>query len=102
MTLRTPLNGNAKQFDNKFVKRGGTTPYGWAYLDGKLVIDPKEQIIVRQIIKLHQSGKSNQEIADHLNSKKIPTRNRAVWRRCTIRSIIFRHKEQSKNGESNE
>jgi hypothetical protein len=102
MALRNPLNGNGKHFDNKSVKRGGATPYGWAYLDGKLVIDPKEQIIVRQIIKLHQSGKSNQQIAGELNSKKVSTRNRGVWRRCTIRSIIIRYKEQSKNGESNE
>lgn len=48
MALRNPLNGNAIHIDRLHTKRGGHTPYGYAYLDGQLIIDPKEQIIVRK------------------------------------------------------
>jgi hypothetical protein len=36
-------------------------------LDGKLIVDPKEQLIIRKILKLRQSGISLRAIADELN-----------------------------------
>ena len=50
MTLRNPLNSNARHIDRLHTKRGGHTPYGYAYLDGKFLIDPKEQIIIRKLL----------------------------------------------------
>lgn len=93
MVLRNPTGDNAKKIDNKSTKRGGSTPYGHAYLDGQLVIDPKEQIALRKILKLHQEGKSNQAIADALNNKKIPTRSGKPWIRSVVRSVINHAKE---------
>jgi len=53
IALRNPTNGNHSKIDKTKNERGGHTPYGYAYLDGQLLLDPKEQIIVRKILKLH-------------------------------------------------
>ncbi len=88
MALRNPLNGNAIHIDGLHTKRGGHTPYGHAYLDGKLLLDPKEQIIVRKILKLHQSGLSGNAIAKELNHQKVPSRTGKSWSPCVVRRII--------------
>ena len=92
MALRNPMNGNASKIDSKQTKRGGHTQFGYAYLDGQLIIDPKEQLALRKILKLHKSGKSNQAIADELNCQKVPTRSGKPWIRSVVRSIIRRNK----------
>lgn len=94
MTLRNPLNGNAKHIDRLHTKRGGHTPFGYAYLDGQLVIDPKEQIIVRKILKLHQSGLSGNAVAEELNRQKIASRTGKTWRPCVVRRIIKSNKSK--------
>jgi DNA invertase Pin-like site-specific DNA recombinase len=81
-------------------KRPGHTPFGYAYLDGQLLIDPKEQKIVRLLIELHRSGLSYLAIASQLNEMKIPTRSKKTWQRCVVRSIILRQK-QTGDGEAN-
>ncbi|MCK6595084.1 MAG: recombinase family protein [Bdellovibrionaceae bacterium] len=88
MSLRNPLNGNARHIDRLHTKRGGSTPYGYAYLDGQLLVDPKEQVIVRKILKLHQSGMSGNAIAIELNNHKIPSRSGKAWSPCVVRRII--------------
>jgi site-specific DNA recombinase len=93
LALRNPINTKAKHIDRKRNKRGGHTPYGFAYLDGQLVIDPREHLVVRQIMRLHQEGKSSQAIADELNRQKVPTRLRVIWRKCVVLSIIRRQKD---------
>lgn len=103
MTLRNPLNGNASKIDRTKNKRGGHTPYGYAYLDGQQLIDPKEQIIVRKILKLNQSGLSGNAIARELNNQKIPSRNGKAWCPSVVREIIKRSKSnQTQPGGSNE
>lgn len=103
VTLRNPLNGNASKIDRTKNKRGGHTPYGYAYLDGQLLIDPKEQIIVRKILKLNHSGLSGNAITKELNRLKIPTRTGKLWCPSVVREIIKRNKSnQTKPGGSNE
>lgn len=96
MTLRNPLNGNTKNIDRTQNKHGGHTFYGYAYLDGKLLVDPKEQIIVRKILKLHQSGMSGNAIAKELNRQKIPSRTGKSWRPCVVRRIIKANQSKKK------
>ena len=96
MLLRNPLNGNARHIDRLHTKRGGSTPYGYAYLDGQLLLDPKEQIIVRKVLKLHQSGLSGNAIANELNDQKIPSRNGKTWRPSVVRRIIKAAKTKKK------
>lgn len=88
MTLRNSLNGNAIHIDRLHTKRGGHTPYGYAYLDGQLLIDPKEQIIIRKIMKLHQSALSGNAITKELNRQNIPSRTGKSWSPCVVRRII--------------
>lgn len=93
ISLRNPANGNIDRTKNK---RGGPTPYGYAYLDGKLLIDPKEQIGVRKILKLRQDGQTFQAIADELNHKKTPTSSGKPWVKSVISSIFLRTKGEIK------
>jgi len=98
MMLRNPLNGNAAHIDRLHTKRGGHTPYGYAYLDGQLLVDPKEQTIVRKIMKLHHSGLSGNAIAKELNHQKIPSRTGKSWSPCVVRRIIkFNQSKQQSN-----
>jgi hypothetical protein len=98
MALRNPQGGNASKIDRTKNKRGGHTPYGYAYLDGQLLLDPKEQIVVRKILKLHQSGLSGNAIARELNNQKIPSRNGKSWCPSVVRGIIKNHQSnQNKN-----
>ena len=60
--LTTLANGKR---DQKF-KGAGVTRYGFAYLDGKLIVDPKEQLVIRKILKLHKEGRSSNAIAKEL------------------------------------
>ena len=92
--LRNPTNGNASKIDNKRNKRDGSTPFGYAYLEGKLLMDPKEQIALRNILKLWKDGKSYQAIVDELNNQRIPTRSGKPWVRSVVRSIVLKAKEK--------
>jgi hypothetical protein len=91
--LRNPQNGNPSRIDNKRNKRGGSTPFGYAYLEGKLLMDPKEQIALRKILKFGKDGKSYQAITDELNIQKIPTRSGKPWNRSVVRSIVLKAQE---------
>ncbi|MGE3610486.1 MAG: recombinase family protein [Bacteriovoracaceae bacterium] len=75
----------------KNFKCAGHPPFGHAYLDGKLIIDPKEQLIIRKILKLRQSGMSLRAIADELNHQKIPTRTGRSWYLSFVKTIIDRN-----------
>ena len=70
--------------------------------NGKLLMDPKEQIALRKIISLWKAGMSYQAIADELNDKKKPTRSGKPWIRSVVRSIILEAKENNLLGVTNE
>ncbi len=102
MALRNPQGGNASKIDGTKKKRGGHTQYGYSYLDGQLLIDPKEQIIVRKILKLHQSGLSGNAIARELDNQKIPSRNGKSWCPSVVRGIIKNHQSNQNKNRRNE
>lgn len=70
----------------------GTTPYGFARLRGKLVVDAREIETLRLIIKLWQSGKTFHAIAVHLNSQGIKPRKGKAWQYASIKSVIQHQK----------
>jgi len=74
--------------------RPGTISFGYAYLEGKLVRDPKEYKIVLQIQKLWREGKSCSAIAAVLNGQKTPTRMGKRWGKSVIARILKRHEEE--------
>ncbi len=60
----------------------------------KLPIDPEQAEVVREIFKLFIEGKSANAIANHLNQKGVPTRNKLKggWNNGTIAGILQNEK----------
>ncbi len=79
-------------------RTGGVASYGYCWLNGKLVIDPREHKIVQVVIQLNQQGKSLRQIAKHLNAKKYPTRSGKGWATSVVQSILNHHKSKNKDG----
>jgi hypothetical protein len=69
----------------------GAIPYGYCYLEGKLVVDPREYQIVLEIYYKWQNGKSLRAIARDLNDRKVATRFGKSWKHEVIKKIIERH-----------
>lgn len=69
-------------------KTGGVARYGYCWLNGKLVLDPKEYKIVQLILKLSQKGRSVREISNHLNDSDYPTRHGKPWGASAVQSIL--------------
>ena len=75
----------------------GVSPYGFCIIRGALVEVPKEQEVVRLILKLRSEHKTLTAIAEHLNKHRVKPRNAKRWDHSTVNSIIKRNaKNQSK------
>jgi len=96
MALRKFPIGNASADSVPSGRHPGRSPYGYAWLQGELVKDPKEYEVVLRIMKLWNSGCGIPAISNELNGAKVPTRFGGQWRRCVIAAIIKRHKEELK------
>ncbi len=94
LTLRNYHNRRKPKAKDPKAMRPGTIPFGYAYLEGKLVKDPKEYKIVLQIQRLWKSGKSCSDIAKVLNNQKTPTRMDKRWGKSVIARILKRHEEE--------
>jgi hypothetical protein len=93
IVLRPPNGVEQKKIPKSKRAYVGVTPYGYARLHGTLVVDPKEIVIVRQILKLRQSGKTLWAIAHHLNDQGYKNRSGTPWEHSLVRNIITRHKD---------
>ncbi len=91
LVLRRAVRGRRGDPAKPDAMRSGVIPYGYCYLDGKLVVDTREHAVVLQMVRLWQSGKSFDAIADYLNSQKIRTRLARRWYRGTVQSVVERH-----------
>lgn len=67
---------------------GFNIPYGYDYIDGKLVINEDEARVVKDIYSWYSEGKSMGEIAKMLNNSKIPTKKGGFWAKKTISTIL--------------
>lgn len=92
LPVRDIRNGKNLPKNNHSFKKAGQPPYGFVYLDGKLVIDPKEHLVVRKIMSLWHRGKTLRAIALELNYQKIMNRKGTKWHHGVIHSITKRHK----------
>ncbi len=72
--------------------RIGVPPYGFYWLRGRLVVDPKEIENVCLIIQLWQSRETFAVIVRRLNELKKKTRCGGKWDHSLVRNIILRHK----------
>lgn len=59
-------------------------PYGYANVDGKMVIVPEQAEIVKQIFADTLAGKSTHEIADELNKRGVATKKGGCWTPGTV------------------
>jgi hypothetical protein len=73
----------------------GNAPYGYAFLDGKLTVHPKEIQNVRRILQLRSTGLSFNAIAKNLNAKSIAPRSGKRWDHSVISEIIRREPDES-------
>lgn len=78
--------------------KSGTIPYGFAYLEGRLVVDPHEYKNVLEIAGLRKRGDTFRAIARALNGRKIKTRMGKPWTHELIKRIFERHQQQKKKG----
>ena len=101
--VRTFRKGQQQSFDRTQVMRGGNTPYGYCYLEGKLVVDARERQVVLNMWRMWQSKKSLRAIAQTLNERKIPTRFSKSWKHEVVKKVIERHEQDLKRvkGEKN-
>lgn len=67
-------------------------PYGYANVDGEMVIVPEQAEIVREIFADCLAGKSTGVIAKKLNEKGVPTKKGAKWKAGTINGILTNEK----------
>lgn len=67
----------------------GQLAYGERWLKGDIVASPKEQRVLDEMRRLRHDGNSYGQIAQWLNSSRIPTKNRAkAWDRPTVYKIL--------------
>jgi len=97
LTLRNASKKPAVKNKSSVKMRSPVLPYGYAWLEGKLVMDPREYKVVLKIMNLWQSGKSLTAIARHLNEQKVATRMGEKWFHSTIGAIMKRQHEQTNN-----
>ena len=65
----------------------GQIPFGWDWIDGKLVKNTPEQKIIRWIKQMQKAGKSLNGIAKVLNESNVQTKNGGVWQANTVRKL---------------
>lgn len=68
----------------------GSPPYGFRAEDSELVEVSEEQEVIELIRRHHKSGKSQQAIADWLNSQGYKPRRGQIWRQSAIANILTR------------
>ena len=67
-------------------------PYGYANVDGEMVIVPEQAEIVKQIFADTLAGKSTHAIADELNKRGVATKRGGHWTPGTVNGIIGNEK----------
>ena len=72
-------------------KCGGTIPYGFDVVDGKLVNNQKEQEVIRVISKLRNNGHSLRAICRQLRIRQYPTKNGSLkWHPKVVNGLLQR------------
>jgi len=95
LTLRNASKKPAGTGKSSAKIRSPILPYGFAWLEGKLVMDPHEYKVVLKIMNLWHFGKSLTAIADFLNGQKIPTRMGKQWFHSAVGAIVKRQSKEN-------
>ena len=67
---------------------GFNIPYGYNYIDGKLIVNPDESENVKNIFEMYQKGLSMKKISEDLNLRNIQTKLNKTWGAQTISLIL--------------
>jgi hypothetical protein len=94
LLMRSTTKANNNDSKGSRHMKAGAVPYGYAYLEGRPVKEPKEYKVVIQIQNLWQSGKGCSAIANTLNDQKILTRGGKRWAKGMVSRIIKRHENE--------
>ena len=70
------------------IHKAFQAPYGFDNIDGRLVINPFEAEIVREIYDRFLAGEGGYRIAKDLRSRGIPTKKGGRWEQSTIIGIV--------------
>jgi len=94
LPMRSATEANNNDSKGSRPMKAGALPYGYAYLEGRPVKEPREYKVVLQIQNLWQSGKGYSAIASILNDQKLLTRGGKRWAKGILSRIIKRHEEE--------
>jgi len=94
LPMRSATEANNNDSKSSRPMKAGAVPYGYAYLEGRAIKEPKEYKVVLQIKNLWQSGQGCSAIAKTLNDQKILTRGGKRWGKGIISRIIKRYEEE--------
>ena len=86
-TLRTRIRDTLqtkKRNGNKYTK----SLLGFDVENGKMVVNEKEQKIIRKMFKMYESGSGYTEIANHLNKQGHTIKNGNQFSRSYVRNIL--------------
>lgn len=83
--------GIEKRFQNGTYKIG-YPPFGYDWLDGAMVINKEQAVVVKDIFADVLKGTSTGDIAEKLNQQGVTTKRRKTWHGTTIRGIIKNEK----------
>lgn len=79
---------NAMQYAKSKGQCIGHAPYGYDEIDGKLVLNEKEQEAIELMTELRSQGLSLQKIAESLAKRKIKSKMGGRWHPKVIRDIL--------------
>jgi DNA invertase Pin-like site-specific DNA recombinase len=80
--------GMAQKHSSGEGLNGFRRPYGYRYVEGKLVVDAKEARIVRRIFKEYADGASLSGLAAKLNDDGIPSQRNRRWGKSGLRYML--------------
>lgn len=76
------------QHKKSLLEAYSPTPYGFTRHGKALRPEPEEQRVITKIKRMHRQGKSLRRIAQHLNTKRIPSKRGCRWHPSTINYIL--------------
>ena len=103
MLLEAMLEASADLFSRRLSKRvkvgmaesarkgkyvGGTPPFGYRVVNGKMVIDEKQAEIVRRVFRQYADGIGKKKIVDDLNANGYRTASGSEWKLSSISSML--------------
>lgn len=67
---------------------GFNIPYGYDYIEGKLIVNKEQEKHVNRIFEMYLDGLSMKKIAESLNIDNIPTKQNKTWGSQTVSLIL--------------